>query len=97
MANRQLSPLRYMTGTGVGGNVYLQVVGIDKLAFNGMEIKSLFIIVQPREGYFEKDEAIGFFGNNFLEKYNKVTIDFLSNKIVFNTIKNKDQYYMLSN
>ncbi|HXS37561.1 MAG TPA: retropepsin-like aspartic protease [Flavipsychrobacter sp.] len=90
MANRQLNPVRYMTGTGVGGNVYLQVVSIDKLAFNGMEIKSPFIIVQPREGYFEKDEAIGFFGNNLLEKYYKVTIDFLNNRIVFNNVKKKE-------
>jgi ribosomal protein S17E len=44
------------------------------------------IVVQPREGYFLGDEAVGFFGNNLLEKYRKVTVDFTTNKVILHSV-----------
>lgn len=87
--NNNLSIDRYISGTGVGGDVYLQVAAITGIRLHGVYVNRPYIIIQPREGYFEQDSAIGFFSNNLLEKYRKVTIDFTSNKIVFNNIRKK--------
>ena len=84
--NKQLTPHKYLVGNGVGGNVYLQVIKINKLNFQGLLIHEPSIIVQPEEGYFQQKEAIGFFGNNLFEKCRKVTIDFISKQIIVNTI-----------
>lgn len=87
--NNNLSVDRYISGTGVGGDVYLQVAAVSGIRLHEVYVKRPYIIIQPREGYFEQDSAIGFFGNNLLEKYRKVTIDFAGNKIVFNNMRKK--------
>lgn len=79
-----LTPQQYLTGTGVGGNVYLPVVHIRSMLIQDFLVKAPFVVVQPEEGYFKKEDAIGFFGNNFLEKYEKVCIDFTAQRISFN-------------
>ncbi|MGN6566786.1 MAG: retropepsin-like aspartic protease [Flavipsychrobacter sp.] len=85
--NRQLAPQKYLTGKGVGGNVYLQVIKIERLNFRNLLIKDPLMIVQPEEGYFQEKNAIGFFGNNLFEKCHKVTIDFINKQVIINTIK----------
>jgi len=79
-----LAPQQYLTGTGVGGNVYLPVVRIRSMLIRDFLVKAPFIVVQPEEGYFKKEDAIGFFGNNFLEKYERVCLDFNKKQISFN-------------
>jgi hypothetical protein len=81
-----LVPYTNMSGDGVGGRVALPVVKISNIKFNGLEVIRPNIVVQPREGVFLADNAIGFFGNNLLEKYRKVTIDFFTNKIIMHSI-----------
>lgn len=87
--DRYLTPYTNMEGDGVGGRVKLPVVKIRSIHLNGLEVVKPNIVIQPREGYFKSDNAIGFFGNNLLEKYRKVTIDFLSNRVVMHTINKK--------
>jgi hypothetical protein len=84
--DKYLVPYTNMAGDGVGGRVQLPVVKIKRIMFNGLEVIKPNIVIQPREGYFLSDNAIGFFGNNLLEKYRKVTIDFLSNKVILHSI-----------
>lgn len=85
--DQRLQVQRYMTGEGVGGEVRLQVVDINKVQFRGMMVKFPFIIIQPREGYFLDERSTGFFGNNMLEKYNRVVLDFIGRQIIFNTVR----------
>lgn len=77
----------YILGKGVGGDLYLDVVKLMSLQLDTLEISRAFIVIQPKEGYFKSDEAVGFFGNNLLEKYNYVTFDFPRNRMIFNDIK----------
>lgn len=82
-----------MEGDGVGGRVKLPVVKISTLLLNGLEVQKPNIIIQPREGYLLSDNSIGFFGNNLLEKYRKVTVDFPSGRIIMHTInKNTEKH-----
>jgi len=81
--NPHLSPSKYLSGSGVGGGVYLQAVKINKLELNhNINIYNSYIILQPKEGYFKEKNAIGFFGNNLLEKYGRVSVDFLARQIL---------------
>jgi hypothetical protein len=84
-----LTPQQYLVGSGVGGNVYLPVVRIRSMLIQDFLVKAPFIVVQPEEGYFKKEDAIGFFGNNFLEKYEKVCLDFGKRQISFNMPKQR--------
>lgn len=80
---KNLEQSRYFTGQGVGGGIYLQAVRMSCIELNQRQkIYNGYIIIQPKEGYFKQDNAIGFFGNNLLEKYGRVSIDFITRQIV---------------
>jgi len=80
---RNLEQSKYFTGQGVGGGVYLQAVKMNCIELNQRQkIYNGYIIIQPKEGYFKQDKAIGFFGNNLLEKYGRVSVDFIARQIV---------------
>lgn len=81
-----LKPLTYFSATGVGGNIKIPVYQIHSLLLGSLEIKKTFLIVQPEQGYFARADAVGFFGNNLLEKFQKVTIDFINGKIYTQTM-----------
>lgn len=76
-----LKPCSYFSGMGTGGEIKLAVVQIKSFSFYGQRIQNPFIIVQPKQGYFARPDAVGFFGNNLFEKFEKVIIDFLALKI----------------
>jgi hypothetical protein len=81
--NSTLVPSKYLSGNGVGGNIYLEVIPIRCVELNNrIKLYNAYVILQPKEGYFKKDEAIGFFGNNLFEKFERVSIDFLSRQVV---------------
>jgi hypothetical protein len=81
--NPYLEHSKYLTGTGVGGGIYLQAVKVNRLELNHrISLYNAYVIIQPKEGYFENDNAIGFFGNNLLEKYGRVSVDFIARQIV---------------
>ncbi len=79
-----LKPERYFTGSGVGGEIKLSVARIKKFSVGTIIFPSPFIIVQPKLGYFTRPDAVGFISNNFLEKFNPVTISYLENKLYLN-------------
>ncbi|WP_276131617.1 retropepsin-like aspartic protease [Polluticoccus soli] len=78
----------FVAGKGVGGSVYMQVVKISGLRVCELDLNSPYMVVQTKEGYFKRDDAVGFFGNNILEKQRKVTIDFLGERIVLQSMFN---------
>lgn len=75
-----LKPVNYFSATGIGGSIKLPVYKINSVFINTVELKQPYIIVQPQQGYFARPDAVGFFGNNLLEKFQKVTIDFINRK-----------------
>jgi predicted aspartyl protease len=79
-ADTSLKPHDYMVGSGIGGNVRLPVVTIRSLkdAGGNIDAKDIEMIVQPRQGYFARKDAVGFFSNNLLEKFTNVAIDLSS-------------------
>jgi hypothetical protein len=84
-----LKPCGYFSGIGTGGEIKLAVVPVKSLSFNGQQIQNPFIIVQPKQGYFARTDAVGFFGNNLLDKYHRVIIDFFDDKMYLLKSKNK--------
>jgi hypothetical protein len=80
-ADTSLKPYTYFKGTGIGGEIQLAVVPVKSFSFNDVPVQNAFIIVQPEQGYFARTDAVGFFGNNLLEKFKNVTIDFKTKKI----------------
>lgn len=82
-----LAQVGYLHGMGVGGALYLQVVKLKSMQLDTLDIKLPYIVIQPEEGYFKREDAVGFFGNNLLEKYNNITLDFPRERMIFNDIK----------
>lgn len=76
-----LRPHQYFSASGVGGNIRLPVYQVHSVSFSKTTLREPFLIIQPRQGYFARPDAVGFFGNNLVEKSGKVTIDFLSKQL----------------
>lgn len=76
-----LHPKGTLTASGVGGELRLQVVPLAALELDSLRIEKPFAIVQPRQGYFARPDAVGFFGNNLLEKFDPITLDYRSNRL----------------
>jgi hypothetical protein len=87
-ADPELAPERHFTGTGTGGTpVQLPVARIHALLAGEKTIERPYVIVQPRAGYFARPDAVGFVGNNFLEKFGRVTIDYPGRRLVLGASK----------
>ncbi|MGE5458699.1 MAG: TIGR02281 family clan AA aspartic protease, partial [Methanococcaceae archaeon] len=74
-------PVKQFSATGVGGNIKIPVYKITSVLLSNQKIEHPFLIIQPRQGYFARNDAVGFFGNNLMEKFEKVTIDFIRKKM----------------
>lgn len=74
--NPSLEPKFKLSASGIGGSVELPVYRVDSVSLQTISIFAPFLIAQPRQGYFARPDAVGFFGNNLLEKTQKATIDF---------------------
>jgi len=77
-----LKPVANFSASGIGGSMDIPVYMIKSISLNNYDLTDPFIIVQPKQGYFARQDAVGFFGNNLVEKFEKVTIDF-KNKIMY--------------
>jgi hypothetical protein len=82
-AEPTLKPDKYFGGTGVGGAVRLPVASIKHFAIGPFTFPSVFVIVQPEQGYFGRPDAVGFVSNNLLEKLSPVVLDYLDRKLYF--------------
>ncbi len=76
-----LKPVTHFSASGVGGDVDLPVYKVTSVSFDNFMLQNPFIIVQPKQGYFARPDAVGFFGNNLLDKFQKVTIDFIDKNV----------------
>jgi predicted aspartyl protease len=62
-------PQMVFSASGAGGaTLELPVFALRSLHVAEQEIPKAFAIVQPRVGYFARDDAVGFLGNSVLEK-----------------------------
>jgi predicted aspartyl protease len=62
-------PLATWSATGTGGaTLELPVHRLESVALGTREIPRAFAIVQPRVGYFAREDALGFLGNSVLDK-----------------------------
>ena len=79
-ADTSLKPHEYLKGSGIGGELKLPVVTIKRVKNeNGtIDAKAVEMIIQPKQGYFARKDAVGFFNNNLLEKFQRVAIDISS-------------------
>lgn len=82
--NRELEPKGSLTGSGVGGEIKLQVFHLQELSIGPILVPSPRAIIQPRQGYFALPEAIGFFGNNLLEKFGAIVLDYPGSRLGVN-------------
>ncbi|MBS1782283.1 MAG: clan AA aspartic protease [Bacteroidetes bacterium] len=78
-----ISEHKNLWGQGVGGNVLLKTVKLNSVVLsNQQRVPFVYAVLQPSEGYFESKKSIGFFSNNLLEKYGRVSVDFINKQIV---------------
>ena len=62
-------PHAVFSATGTGGETLkLDVHALKSLEIGTKRIEHAFAIVQPRIGYFARDDAVGFLGNSVLDK-----------------------------
>ncbi len=80
-ADSLLKPALTLTGSGIGGAANLFAYKLDSVVLGSIVITDPFIIVQPEAGYFARKDAIGFFGNNLMEKFAQISIDFPNRKM----------------
>jgi predicted aspartyl protease len=71
-----LAPGTYFKGSGPAGEITLPVARIRNARLGGVTIQRPYVIVQPAVGYFARADAAGFIGNNLLEKFSPVLIDY---------------------
>lgn len=81
-SDTSMRPYTYFTASGVGGDLKLPVVKGKSLYAGDLQIDEPRFIVQPRQGYFAADNAVGFFSNNLMEKYKVVVRDFLHKRML---------------
>lgn len=63
------APVAVFTATGTGGaRLELPVHRLDALEVASIVLPRAFAIVQPRVGYFAREDAVGFLGNSVLDK-----------------------------
>ena len=82
-SNDKIKPEKYFSGTSASGTVDLPVAQIDKITIGDFQFYPSYVIVQPAIGYFARKDAVGFFGNNLMEKFNKVTLDLIRGLLYF--------------
>lgn len=80
-SDNPLKPVAHLSASGVGGNIEIPVYKINSVLLDRIEVKQPYLIIQPKQGYFARPDAVGFFGNNLFEKFKKITIDFINKNI----------------
>lgn len=69
-------PIAMLSGSGVGGQIQLPVHQAGRFRLGEIEWAEPRLIVQPRVGYFAREEAVGFLGNAAFEPFGMVVIDY---------------------
>jgi len=76
-----LMAIKYFSASGTGGNLTIPVFKAKKLTIAGLDLKSPFLIVQPRAGYFALPNAVGFIGLYTLRSWTEVLLDYPNQKL----------------
>jgi len=69
-------PIARLGGSGTGGQVSLPVHQGASFRLGTLEWSAPRLIVQPPQGYFAREEAVGFLGNAAFKPYGLVVIDY---------------------
>lgn len=69
-------PVQVLGGSGTGGQLRLPVHLAARFQLGGMEWREPRLIIQPRQGYFSREEAVGFLGNAALRPFGMVVVDY---------------------
>ncbi len=76
-------PVERLTGTGAGGaSVELPVHELGSFALGGREMGPVRVIVQPRAGYFAREDALGFVSNNLLRRLGRIAFDYPGGRLL---------------
>lgn len=78
-----LKPIKQFKANGIGGTIELPVYQSNSFSLYNNTFNNVFLLVQPKVGYFERENAIGFFGNNLMENFKVVIIDLKKMKLYF--------------
>lgn len=80
-AEPNLKPKGSVSSTGVGGELSLPIYELRALRIGDIAIPRPRAIVQAKQGYFARPNAVGFFGNNVLERLSPVVFDYGSGRL----------------
>jgi hypothetical protein len=76
----------WLGASGTGGELRLGYGRLTQLRVGKVTVPRPYVIVQPEVGYFARPDATGFLGNNFLERFGAVTIDYPGRRLILGTL-----------
>jgi predicted aspartyl protease len=76
-----LQPQGSLSASGVGGEIILSVFHLEELQIGGIRVARPRAIIQPKQGYFALPNAVGFLGNNLLEKHGPIALDYRRSRL----------------
>lgn len=82
--NGPTKPVEQLGAVGAGGqSVSIPVYSVGEVRLGPARFSDARVIVQPPVGYFSNPDAIGFLGDNLLEKLGRVVIDYPGRRLFF--------------
>lgn len=74
-------PVQTLSGAGAGGLLRLPVHLGDRFRLGAIEWSEPRLIIQPRQGYFARPEAVGFLGNAAFRSFGLVVVDYPAGRL----------------
>jgi hypothetical protein len=74
-------PIQTLGGSGTGGQLQLPVHMGERFRLGDIEWSAPRLIVQPRQGYFARPEAVGFLGNAAFRPFGLVVVDYPAGRL----------------
>lgn len=75
------APVQTLGGSGTGGRLSLPVHLGESFRLGTLEWNQPRLIVQPRQGYFAREDAVGFLGNAAFRPFGVVVIDYAGGRL----------------
>lgn len=76
------TPVQTLGGSGTGGSVRLPVHLGERFVLGPVEWRAPRLIIQPRQGYFAREEAVGFLGNAAFREFGVVAVDYVGGRLI---------------
>jgi hypothetical protein len=80
-ADPDLKSIGAVSSTGVGGELRMPIYALRSLRLGETDVPRPKAIIQPKQGYFSREGAVGFFGNTLLEGYSPVVLDYKNERL----------------